>query len=611
MRCSPDPSWSRSCSSGSPAPELSSPARESQTKCSYSRGQDCARVQGARPLLATDPGDVIRLAPKVSESVIVINADGPETRVALIENGILTELFIERERERGIVGNVYKGKVLRVLPGMQAAFVDIGEEKAAFLYAGDIATPGTVIDKVDADGTPRRSSSKVANISDLVHPGQEILVQAVKDPISSKGARITTYVSLPGRNVVFLPTVSHIGISRRIASERQRRRLRRIVDEMRPKGGGFIVRTVAQHTSSAQVRAGMDYLIRLWANIKANERLHRAPVALYRDLDLMLRRIAHFCYASLTAKHCRANNIRHLHAHFGQTPATIAWLACEILNRTSDKKTSWSFTIHGFQDFVDDAVARLDLKAASAAFIICISDYTKSQLCRVTDPQFWNRYRVIRCGIDLTAFPMRTEMPDRAVPRIVSVARLSPEKGHLILLNALKTLADEGTHAELQIIGAGPFEAAIRREGERLGLGNRIVYSGELLPADVARELADADVFCLPSFSEGLPVSVMEAMAIGVPVVSTWISGIPELAITETNALIVPASNTEALAGALKRVITDRQLRETLARNARTAVERMHDITNNSEMLLSEFQSVLNPTEAIGACDAPVQLDRS
>ena len=329
------------------------------------------------------------------------------------------------------------------------------------------------------------------------------------------------------------------------------------------------------------------------------------------DLDLMLRRIAHFCYASLTAKHCRANKIRHLHAHFGQTPATIAWLACAILNRTSDKKTSWSFTIHGFQDFVDDAVARLDLKAASAAFIICISDYTKSQLCRVTDPQFWNRYRVIRCGIDLTAFPMRTEMPDRAVPRIVSVARLSPEKGHLILLNALKSLADEGTHAELQIIGAGPFEAAIRREGERLGLGNRIVYSGELLPADVARELADADVFCLPSFSEGLPVSVMEAMALGVPVVSTWISGIPELAITETNALIVPASNTEALAGALKRVITDRQLRETLAQNARTAVERMHDITTNSEMLLSEFQSVLNPTEAIGACDAPVQLDRS
>lgn len=225
----------------------------------------------------------------MSESVIVINADGPETRVALIESGILTELFIERQRERGIVGNVYKGKVLRVLPGMQAAFVDIGEDKAAFLYAGDIASPGATVDKVGGDEVPRRGSGKVGNIAELVHPGQEILVQVVKDPISTKGARITTYVSLPGRNVVFMPTVSHIGISRRITGDRQRRRLRRLVDEMRPKGAGFIVRTVAQHASSAQVRAGMDYLVRLWANIKANERLHRAPVLLYRDLDLMLR----------------------------------------------------------------------------------------------------------------------------------------------------------------------------------------------------------------------------------------------------------------------------------------------------------------------------------
>ena len=225
----------------------------------------------------------------MSESVIVINADGPETRVALIENGILTELFIERARERGIVGNVYKGRVLRVLPGMQAAFVDIGEEKAAFLYAGDIASPGKSVDKVGSDGLPRRGSGKVGNIAELVHPGQEILVQVVKDPISTKGARITTYISLPGRNVVYMPTISHVGISRRINSERHRQRLRRIVDEMRPKGAGFIVRTVARHASSAQVRAGMDYLIRNWANIKANERLHRAPVLLYRDLDLMLR----------------------------------------------------------------------------------------------------------------------------------------------------------------------------------------------------------------------------------------------------------------------------------------------------------------------------------
>ena len=229
----------------------------------------------------------------MSDSVIVVNADGPETRVALIESGILSEFYVERERERGTVGNVYKGKVLRVLPGMQAAFVDIGEEKAAFLYAGDIAGPGsasaqTSVDDDDGEGVPRRAG-KHADITELVRPGQEILVQVVKDPISSKGARITTYISLPGRNVVFMPTVSHIGISRRISNERERRRLRRLVDQMRPPGAGFIVRTVAETATNGQIRADMDYLLRLWANIKVNERVHRAPCLLYRDLNLMLR----------------------------------------------------------------------------------------------------------------------------------------------------------------------------------------------------------------------------------------------------------------------------------------------------------------------------------
>ena len=167
----------------------------------------------------------------MSESAIVINADGPETRVALIENGILSELFIERARERSSVGNVYKGRVLRVLPGMQAAFVDIGEDKAAFLYAGDIAAEGEDGERLTTEGLPKRGT-RHADVQDLVRPGQEILVQVVKDPISSKGARITTYISLPGRNVVFMPTVSHVGISRRISAERNRRRLRRIVDQM-------------------------------------------------------------------------------------------------------------------------------------------------------------------------------------------------------------------------------------------------------------------------------------------------------------------------------------------------------------------------------------------
>ena len=315
------------------------------------------------------------------------------------------------------------------------------------------------------------------------------------------------------------------------------------------------------------------------------------------DVSLMIRRIANVFYACLTVRYCRANSIRHLHAHFGQTPATIAWFACEIINSTSTKPMTWSFTIHGFQDFVDDAVARLDLKAKSAKFVICISDFTKSQLCRVTDPKYWDRFHVVRCGIDLNAFPQRTGRPIRELPRIISVARLSPEKGHLILLHAIQLLRKEGNEAQLQIVGSGPFEDAIRREADLLGIGDAVIFTGELLPEDVSKLLADADIFCLPSFSEGLPVSIMEAMAVGVPVVSSWISGIPELATNEVTALTVPASNIPALAAALKSITSDEALRNTLVTNARARVERLHSIEQNAKTLFSMFQSVLNEIE--------------
>ncbi len=317
------------------------------------------------------------------------------------------------------------------------------------------------------------------------------------------------------------------------------------------------------------------------------------------DFRLVIRRLAHVFYACLTARICHSRGIRHLHAHFGQTPATIAWFASELLNRTKRTRTHWSFTIHGFQDFVDDADARLDLKAASADFIVCVSDYTRSQLCRVTDPQYWGRYHVIRCGIDLKDFPFRNSQPNRKVPRIILVARLSPEKGHLILLHALRMLQNDGLDVELQIVGAGSFEAAIRREVALLGLDAKVSLTGELPPSEVSRLLANADIFCLPSFSEGLPVSIMEAMAVGVPVVSTWISGIPELAINDVSALTVPASNAPALAIALRRISENPALRAKLAGNARAEVERMHDIGANAGTLFSMFQSVLNEVELL------------
>jgi ribonuclease G len=239
----------------------------------------------------------------VAGTILVVNAEGPEIRVALIEKGILAEIYIERKRERGIVGNIYLGKVSRVLPGMQAAFVDIGVEKAAFLYVADVRGSSEDMkalfredadEREEDDELPRDEmlrATRNAKIEDLLKEGQQVLVQVAKDPIGTKGARSTTYVSLPGRHLVYMPTVDHVGISRRIASEKERKRLRDIVDSMRPQGTGFIVRTVAEGVPEADLRADMDFLIKLWNQLLGRAQNQKPPKLLYKDLDLLLRTV--------------------------------------------------------------------------------------------------------------------------------------------------------------------------------------------------------------------------------------------------------------------------------------------------------------------------------
>ena len=233
----------------------------------------------------------------MSGNLLVVNADGPETRVALIEKGHLAELFIERKRERGIVGNIYKGRVVRVLPGMQASFVDLGTEKAAFLYVADVRGGGSFRamfgteeedlegEKPDVDRTPH------AKIEDLIKEGQDVLVQVAKEPMGTKGARITTFISLPGRHLVFMPTVDHVGISRRIASEKERKRLRDIIDSKRPKGAGFILRTVAEGATEKELIDDMEFLMRLWREVLRKHEKAKPSSLLYSDLDLLLRTV--------------------------------------------------------------------------------------------------------------------------------------------------------------------------------------------------------------------------------------------------------------------------------------------------------------------------------
>jgi ribonuclease G len=325
-------------------------------------------------------------------SELVINATLPEVRVALLEDGEISDLTIEYEKNKSIVGNVYKGRIVRVLPGMQAAFVDIGLERAAFLYVGDIvyeaeeeereepeeleetAAPAPAeaqnqeeggeealdfdaaqllaeknlgeLEEIDnkqvpseetqsatqesesteegseqrqmeqgprrdhrhhargrgrghdrgrGRGGPRSKGNRPRlNIQDVVKEGQDVVVQIAKEPMGTKGARLTCHISLPGRHVVLMPTVDHVGVSRKIESSDERRRLRSIVDALRPPGMGIIVRTVAAEQTDEQLTNEINYLLNLWASIKKKSETHKAPYCLYEDLNVVLKTVRDF-----------------------------------------------------------------------------------------------------------------------------------------------------------------------------------------------------------------------------------------------------------------------------------------------------------------------------
>jgi ribonuclease G len=233
---------------------------------------------------------------------ILINAAPYETRVAVVERQRLIEVFIERTRDKGVAGNIYKGRVTRVLPGMQAAFVDIGLEKAAFLHGSDLyadlteeflAEDGATPIEVEADtraGNGKAAARRVP-IEDRLKKGQEILVQVAKQPIGSKGARVTAVISLPGRHLVFIPSSQHVGVSRRIEDETERARLKEIVQAERPPEGGFIIRTACEGLAKREIQGDIRFLLKLWKRIVAKSEQMGAAALVHYDMDLVLRTV--------------------------------------------------------------------------------------------------------------------------------------------------------------------------------------------------------------------------------------------------------------------------------------------------------------------------------
>lgn len=230
---------------------------------------------------------------KRSGNEIIINYSPHETRVAVLQGSRLVEFYLERPKDRGLSGNIYKGKVVRVLPGMQAAFIDIGLERTAFLHATDVYESFEEFEELAKEAEEEISARhpRYIPIQDILKEGQEIMVQVAKEPIGSKGARVTSHISLPGRHIVFTPTDDHIGISRRIDEARERRRLKDIVAGLRPPGSGFIIRTACEGMKEDDIKSDMDFLIKLWADILKKREVTPSPGLLYQELDLTLRTI--------------------------------------------------------------------------------------------------------------------------------------------------------------------------------------------------------------------------------------------------------------------------------------------------------------------------------
>jgi ribonuclease G len=241
---------------------------------------------------------------------MIISSNGHETRVAILEDDQLAEIFVERERNRGVVGNVYKGRVSKVLPGMQSSFIDIGLERDGFLYVSDVISNLDEFDGADdevepksaaADGAEKERGDKdreksrdkgqpEAKIEELLKEGQDVVVQVAKEPLGTKGARLTGHVTLPGRFLVFMPTVDHIGISRKIATRDERTRLRGIVKEFRDQhhfGGGVIIRTAAENRTKEDILADLNYFHKIWNEMRQKSEGRRAPAVIYQEPSLV------------------------------------------------------------------------------------------------------------------------------------------------------------------------------------------------------------------------------------------------------------------------------------------------------------------------------------
>ncbi len=322
--------------------------------------------------------------------------------------------------------------------------------------------------------------------------------------------------------------------------------------------------------------------------------LIRAPARFFRTLWLAFRtspagvrgmayQLFYFIEATILAAHLRKKGVRHLHNHIAKSSCTVAMLTSELTG------IPYSFTLHGPDIFFAPDHWRLDEKIARASFVACISQFCRAQAMAFSDPRHWGKLHIIHCGVD----------PDRYVNfeypmghNLLFVGRLAPVKGLPILLRALEPLKEQFPKIHLTVIGDGPGRAALQSQAEASGLSDHVTFAGYKSQTEVAKALVDTDLFVLPSFAEGVPVVLMEAMAASRPVVTTHIAGVPELVTDGASGLLVPPGDIDALTAAIAKIIGNPSRATGMGISGRAKIEAAFDVVKETHRLADLFDGV-------------------
>jgi len=305
---------------------------------------------------------------------------------------------------------------------------------------------------------------------------------------------------------------------------------------------------------------------------------HRAPGA--RGLLLSF---AHFAESVLLARELKRRETHHLHNHFANSAATVGLLATRMLG------IGWSFTMHGISETDFPAGVMLGRKIKAADMVACVSYFGRAQGMRLVAPEHWNKMHVVRCGLPFDRLPVRAQQTGNA-RTLICVGRLSPEKGQAGLLEAFAKLRERHEGLQLRLVGDGPEREALEALASKLRLGDGVSFAGRLSEVETLEEIARSDILVLPSFMEGLPIVLMEAMAVGVPVVASRVAGIPELVEDGTDGLLFSSSNWGELAACVDRLLKDSEFYAALSKSGKHRVAAEFDAKKSAEILSGLFK---------------------